>query len=94
MPVACQSREATEPQRDLARGARLRDCVLAQSARTAGIARRVCQKTTVRVIARSEATWQSRAGSSEFAEIFQNIQTILRDCHGRKRPRNDKIGLF
>ena len=29
MPVACQSREATEPQRDLARGARLRDCVLA-----------------------------------------------------------------
>ena len=41
------------------------------------------------VIARSEATWQSHAGSFEFAENHLKIKTILRDCHGRKRPRND-----
>ena len=43
---------------------------------------------------RSEATWQSHAGSFEFAENHLKIKTILRDCHGRKRPRNDLIGLF
>ena len=33
MPVACQSREVTEPQRELARGARLRDCFRASGAK-------------------------------------------------------------
>ena len=31
---------------------------------------------------RSEATWQSHAGSFEFAKNHLKIKTILRDCHG------------
>ena len=34
------------------------------------------------VIARSEATWQSREGSCVFAGAFLLSTPVLRDCHG------------
>ena len=43
---------------------------------------------------RSEATWQSHVKCFEFAEIYRNFKTILRDCHGCKHPRNDKPNFF
>ena len=39
-------------------------------------------------------TWESHVKCFEFAKVYQEFKTILRDCHGRKHPRNDSLGTF
>ena len=51
-----------------------------------------CQKAIPHVIARVLAPVAISCKKLRIRRSYLKIKTILQDCHGRKRPRNDKIG--